>query len=347
MINRVLIDGRVLKHKAVTGVERYSIEVISGLKKLAPDNIDTIVPQFNNRYLQHIWEHTILPKKASDYKVLFCPANICPIFKPKGVKFITTVHDISFMDYPQSFRLAYRVYYKMLTEKILRISDFLITVSHFSKNRIIEQYPFTKDKISVIYSGINDLFFQRDGIRRDGDFILYVGNLNKIKNFIGVLRAFSKIYKKINKRLIVIGMKPDTMRLDSEIKNIIGSIPKGFIELKGQINDVKILKSFYGRAFVFLFPSLYESFGFPPLEAMACGCPVVVSNRGALPEICGDAALYADPLNIDDVCDKIVMLEKDDELRLKLIKKGRERSKKFSWQESTAKHMLLIKEFLQ
>ncbi len=346
MDNRVLIDGRVLKHKAVTGVERYSIEVINGLKKLAPDDIDIVFPQSNNRYLQHIWEHTILPKRASDYKVLFCPANMCPIFKPKGVKFITTIHDISFIDYPQSFSLAYRMYYTMLTKNILKISDFLITVSHFSKNRIIEQYPFTKDKISVIYSGINDLFFQRDDIHGDGDFILYVGNLNKIKNFLGVLRAFSKIYKKINKKMIVVGMKPNTMRLDSEIKNVIGSIPKGFIEFKGQINDVKILKSFYKRAFVFLFPSFHESFGFPPLEAMASGCPVIVSNRGALPEICGSAALYVDPLNIDDVCDKIVMVEKNDELRLKLIEKGKERSKKFSWQESSAKHMLLIKEFL-
>ena len=346
MDNRVLIDGRVLKHKAITGVERYSIEVINGLKKLAPDDIDIVFPQSNNRYLQHMWEHTILPKRASDYKVLFCPANMCPIFKPKGVKIITTIHDISFMDYPESFSFTYRMYYKMLTKKISKTSDFLITVSHFSKNSIIEQYPFTKDKISVIYSGINDVFFQRDDIHRDGDFILYVGNLNKIKNFIGVLRAFSKIYKKIDKKLIVVGMKPDTMRLDSEIKSVIGNIPKGFIEFKGQINDVKILKSFYKRAFVFLFPSFHESFGFPPLEAMASGCPVIVSNRGALPEICGDAALYADPLNIDDVCDKIVMMEKNDEIRLKLIEKGKERSKKFSWQESAAKHMLLIKEFL-
>lgn len=346
MANKVLIDGRVLKHKAITGVERYSVEVINGLKKIAPNDMDIVFPQSNNRYLQHIWEHTVLPKKASNYKVLFSPANMCPAIKPKDVKFITTVHDISFIDHPHSFSFMYRLYYKTLTEKILRNSDFIITVSHFSKNRIIEQYPFTKNKISVIYSGINDVFFQDDGIRRDGDFILYVGNLNKIKNFIGVLRAFSKIYKKINKKLIVIGMKTETMRLDSDIENIIGSIPKGLVEFKGQINDVEILKSFYRRAFVFLFPSFYESFGFPPLEAMASGCPVVVSNRGALPEICGDAALYADPLNVDDICDKIIEVEKSEDLRLKLIEKGKERSKKFSWQKSAAKHMLLIKGFL-
>ena len=340
-----LIDGRVLKHKAISGVERYSIEIANSLKSAMHDEIDIALPNSKNRWLQHIWEHTILPKKASNYKVLFCPANICPAIKPPRIKFVTTIHDLSFKYYPSSFSFGYKLYYNTFTPLTIKLSDMIITVSYFEKRMISARYPLIKEKINVIYSGVDSEFFKEETPEKE-NYILYVGNLSKRKNFEGLLDAFKRIYRLIDKKLIVAGMKPDIMKLDKRVRDLINEIPKEYIEFKGQTNDKPQLATLYRKAHAFVFPSFYESFGFPPLEAMACGCPVVVSNRGALPEICGDAALYVDPLNIDDICDKIIMLEKDDELRLKLIKKGKERSQKFSWQESAAKHMLLIKEFL-
>ncbi len=342
----VLIDGRVLKHGAISGVERYTIEIVDGLKAIMPDAIDVAVPSVKNGWQQHLWEHTSLYAKSSRYKLLFCPANVCPIIKPKGVKFITTIHDLSFLDYPDSFSLSYRLYYNLLTERVLKLSDAVITVSNFEKNELIRRYPLIKEKIYVIYSGVSKEFLNCSVNHKKEDYILYVGNLSKIKNFHGLVKAFNIVYKDIGKRLIVVGVKPKIMKLDDSVEKILADIPDEYIEFRGQINDIDTLKELYKNASVFLFPSLYESFGFPALEAMACGTPVIASNRAAMPEICKDAALYVDPLNIDDICDKISILNSKTDLRTGLIEKGKARAKLFSWNKTVNKHIRLFEQLL-
>ncbi len=310
-----------------------------------PNKAEVFLPQSSNRYIQHLWEHTILPSKASKYKVLFCPANICPTYKPKNTKFVTTIHDLSFLYYPESFSKSYRVYYKAVTPRILDLSDIIITVSNYEKNMISLLYPLIKQKINVIYSGVDEVFFEDKEVKK-GDYILYVGNLSERKNFAGLLKAFGRIYKEIDKKLVVVGMKPDIMRLGKNIKNILENIPKDYIEFKGQINDKRVLSSIYSKALAFVFPSFYESFGFPPLEAMASGAPVIVSSRGALPEICGDAAIYVDPSKSDSIAEGIVKVVKNKNLRHSLIEKGKERAKVFRWSKSIEKHKELLEELL-
>jgi len=342
----ILIDGRALKHGAISGVERYTIEIANGLKSLMTNEIDIAMPSFANRCLQHLWEHSVLPKKAEKYRLLFCPANICPIVKPKGIKFVTTIHDLSFLDYPDSFSLPYKLYYNLFTERVLRLSDVIITVSNFEKNELIKRYPLIKEKIYVIYSGINKEFLDCNINYTKKDYILYVGNLSTRKGFHGLVKAFGRVYKDISKRLVVVGVKPKIMKLDSSVGKILEDIPNEYIEFKGQINDIVTLKKLYKNASAFLFPSLYESFGFPPLEAMACGCPVIASNRSAIPEICKDAALYIDPLNIDDFCDKLIYLNDNVAIRDNLIRKGVKRAKLFLWKKSVDKHAKLLRKLL-
>ncbi len=341
----ILIDGRALKHGAISGVERYAIEITNGLKS-AMDKIDTAIPTSNNRWKQHIWEHTILPGRARKYKLLFCPANLCPMVKPKNVKFITTIHDLSFLNYPRSFSFSYRFYYKLVTERVLKLSDAIITVSNFEKNELIKQYPIIKNKIYTIYSGINEEFLNCNIDYEKDDYILYVGNLSERKNFHGLVKAFSMVYKEIGKKLIVIGTKPRIMKLNTAVKAILTNIPDRYIEFKGQVNDVGTLKRYYRKASAFVFPSFYESFGFPALEAMACGAPVIASNSSAMPEICGNAALYINPLNVDDICDKITHLNNNTDLRNNIIKKGKARSNLFSWNKTVDEHKKLIYRFL-
>ncbi len=343
--NKILIDGRVLKHGAITGVERYAIEITRGLKKSLKEKVDISEPSAHNSYIQHLWEHALLPKIASHYRVLFSPANICPIYKPKDTIYITTVHDLSFAYYPQSFSMSYRLYYSALTPRVLNLSDVIITVSRFERDMISLKYPLIKSKINVIYSGIDDVFF-REGIAKKGDYILYVGNLSKRKNFEGLLEAFKNIYKEIDKKLVVVGMKPEIMRLSKRVEELIKTIPDEFLEFKGQINDKQKLADIYRKALAFVFPSFYESFGFPPLEAMASGTPVIVSGRAALPEICSDAAVYVDPENADSIAEAIVKVVKDKALQLYLIEKGKKRAQKFLWSNSIEKHRELLEAFL-
>jgi len=341
----ILIDGRVLKHKATTGVERYAEEIISGLRNSLSDKIDVAMPESNSRYLQHLWEHIALPAKATNYKILFCPANICPLYKPKYTKFITTIHDLSFLYYPESFSRSYKLYYKSITPRVLKLSDIVVTVSNYEKNMISLRYPLIKDRINVIYSGVDVAFFaeEEEEVKKE-DYILYVGNLSERKNFAGLLDAFRGCYKELNKRLVVVGMTPGIMRLSKRVQEILKEIPEEYIEFKGQINDKYTLSSIYRKASVFVFPSFYESFGFPPLEAMASGTPVVVSNRGALPEICGDAVFYVDPEDHDSIAYGMLKVAKDGILSKNLIEKGKHRAEMFKWSESVKKHVELLRE---
>ena len=340
----LLIDGRILKHKNITGVERYATNVIHGLRRVFPD-MDLAVPNSKNRFFQHLWEHSTLPLKASKYRLLFCPANVCPILKPKSTRFLTTIHDLSFMYYPDSFSFSYRTYYNITTPMTLRLSDAIITVSKFEKDMISSRYPFTRNKIHVIHSGVDDEFFKPAKTKKD-DYILYVGNLTKRKNFEGLLVAFKKVYRSLGRKLVIVGVKPDIMKSGRNANDLLKSIPPEFIELKGQINDKSVLADIYAKATAFVFPSFYESFGFPPLEAMASGTPVIASNRGALPEICSDAAYYVDPFNPDSMADAMLKLAKDNRLREHLIEKGKRRAQQFSWSNSIKAHKALIEALL-
>ena len=343
--NKILIDGRVLKHGAITGVERYAIEITRGLKKSLKKKVDIAEPSARNRYIQHLWEHALLPRMASRYRVLFSPANICPIYKPKDTTYITTIHDLSFAYHPESFSQSYRLYYSALTPRILSLSDAIITVSQFERDMISLKYPLIKSKINVIYSGIDDVFFKNGSVEKN-DYILYVGNLSKRKNFEGLLKAFKKVYRAIDRKLVVVGMKPEIMKLSKGVEELIKTIPDEYLEFKGQINDKQKLADIYRKALAFVFPSFYESFGFPPLEAMASGTPVIVSGRAALPEICSDAAVYVDPENADSIAEAIVKVVKDKALQLNLIEKGKKRAQKFLWSNSIEKHRELLEAFL-
>jgi glycosyltransferase involved in cell wall biosynthesis len=114
----------------------------------------------------------------------------------------------------------------------------------------------------------------------------------------------------------------------------------------GYINDINELTNIYQKALIFVFPSVYESFGFPPLEAMACGCPVVVSNVASLPEVCGDAAYYVDPYSVESIAEGIYNVLTDESLRQSLIKKGLERAKLFSWEKAAKEHLKVFEEVL-
>jgi len=341
---KLLIDGRVLKHTNITGVERHGIELLRALNRCKV-KYDLALPPFHNRYFQHFWEHTALAFRARNYDLLFSPGNIAPLWKPPKTKLVTTIHDLSFLDFPGSFSKTFRSYYSLLIPRIIKISDAVITPSQCQKEKIIERYPSAGEKIYNVPCFLSEKILHCNPILEKEEYILYVGSLNWRKNYQGAIQAFYKIMDRIPHRIVIVGGTSDIFRKDVGIKNILERIPDGRIEFKGYVDEKELL-GLYRKASLFIFPSFYEGFGLPPLEAMACGCPVVVSNATSLPEVCGDAAFYVDPYNVESIALGIHKVLAEEGLRKNLIEKGLERAKFFSEENTVQGHLRVFQEVL-
>ncbi len=275
-----------------------------------------------------------------------------PFFVP--CKFIVTIHDLILTKFktvrattlhPFIYELK-NLAYRTIIKRALNKSKKVLTVSEFTKNDVIEQFKIKPNKIEVIYEGVANLAKGRDSlfvakldnndVLRDYDinypFLLYVGNAYPHKNLDFLVTSFRKVYEKNNNlRLVLVGKE------DYFYKNIKQLVEKEFSNIQdkpvifsGYVPDDK-LEIFYKKALVYVFPSLYEGFGLPPLEAMAKGCPVLSSNVSSMPEILAEAALYFDPRDEKDFLNKLDLILKDKNLREKLVKAGEIRCRKFNW----------------
>lgn len=329
----LLFDCRVLTHKIYTGVENYAQQILDHMQGSC--SINRAKPRTSNKYIAHLWAHFVLPFLEGD--VIFCPANIAPIMIPKSKRLVVTIHDVAFLTYPQSFSKFFRLYYQLLVPFIIRRADKIITVSQYSKQKIEKFYPSAKGKIEVIYLGNNQKFHKLDNCPKKNQ-ILYVGSINERKNFKNVLKAFECISNP-QYRLLIVGNFSDNFLIDEENKVLLAfAKTQANIEFKCDVSNDELVK-LYNESKVFIFPSFYEGFGLPVLEAMACGTPVVCSNKSSLPEVGGDAVIYCDPYNIDDIKIKIELVLYNEVLQQKLISNGLERSQMFSWEQSAKQHI--------
>jgi glycosyltransferase involved in cell wall biosynthesis len=319
---KVLIDGRVLKHKYITGVERYTKELINAFDKIGFP-YEVALPESGNRFFRHLWFHFFLPFKSKKYDILFCPGNISPLFKFPGYKVVSTIHGLACLAFPHTYNRFFVLYYKYVIPKTLKNSDAIIVVSQSEKEQIFRNYPWYKNRIYVIPNGINDFFLSQKIIYEKENYILYVGSLNPVKNVEGIIKAFLMIKDNIPHSLVIAGPK---LRIFKKIKTKCHERIK-FVDNLAENELINL----YKKAAVFVFPSFYEASPFPPFEAMACGCPVVASAIPSLIERCGDAAVYCNPYDIRDISEKILMILKNKKLCDELINKGINRVKNFSW----------------
>ena len=337
---KIVFDARVLTHKTYTGVENYTEKILEKLKEII--GIVLVKPFRKNRYLAHLWNHFVLPFKKGD--ILFCPANIAPIYVPKSKKLILTVHDVAFKTYPQSFSSFFRFYYNFIIPINIKRADKIITVSNYSKKEIEKYFPFAKDKIEVVCLGV-DKQFKHLNIEKKSQ-ILYVGSINERKNFKGVIKAFESLKAK-NYQLLVVGNFFDNFQLDEATKQLINKAKESEnIRFLSNVTNNELVK-LYNESKLFVFPSFYEGFGFPVLEAIACGTPVITSNVSSLPEVGGDAVLYCNPNDIDDIAKKMEMVLKDEALQQKMIEKGLQRAKLFTWEKAAKEHIKVFEEVRQ
>jgi len=162
---------------------------------------------------------------------------------------------------------------------------------------------------------------------------------------LNTLKAFSLVVNEIPHKLIIVGSKDSGLPIEEEINEVLEKIPSDRVIFTGKLSDEEIIE-LYNKSEFFVFPSLYEGFGFPPLEAIACGCPVIVSNVSSLPETVGYAGLFVDPYNPEDIANKMVLLAGSENLRNELREKGFERVKNFSWDKAAKEHVDVFKEVL-
>jgi len=315
-------------------------------------------PNFKKVLANYRWygikEQILLPLKLKKYKldlVHFTHFNV-PIFY-RG-KFIVTIHDLILRHFPTSrkdlrnflFYPLKELAYKIAFGKAIRRAEKIIAVSQYTKDDILKYYPakdgagkINPDKIKVIYEGVQceevrppqiDVNIRRSNLQK---YLLYVGNAYPHKNLERLILAFKKLVDDgLDYQLVLVGGEDYFYRkLKLKIENWKLKIKDGII-FAGFMSDDD-LDALYRNANLYAFPSLYEGFGLPPLEAMARGVPVVSSNATCLPEILGDAAFYFNPLDIDDMARVIKETLSSDRARKALIQKGFEQIKKYSWRK--------------
>lgn len=223
-------------------------------------------------------------------------------------KLVVTIHDVFHLVMPQFVEgIHKRTYAKFMFKMVEVKANKIIAVSRFTANELKKQVGIPLERISVIYNGIDEEWFnvKRGTKIHDKPFILYVGNVKPHKNLVTLIKAFLKVKDKVDYDLIIVGKKEGFITGDNEVKKFVDKEDKRII-FTGFV-DNSLLKQYYKQASIFVFPSLYEGFGLPPLEALAAGCPrVICSNAAALPEVCGDMVEYFEPLDVKSLADKIL-----------------------------------------
>jgi glycosyltransferase involved in cell wall biosynthesis len=310
-----------------------------GFKKPNVQRIQTRSSIFS---LSEQWE--IVRKIPSDSRFFWSPNYNFPILY-KG-KLLVTVHDVFHLANPQFVFGSHRRFYaKFMFKKLVGRANEILCVSRFTKGELLKWAGGDAGKMNVIHNGVDPSWLKVEKKVRPHPkpYFLFVGNVKPHKNLGRLLRAFAFLKDRIPHDLILAGKKEGFITGDLKvIKEAEGFGDR--VQFTGMLDDEQ-LRQFYAYADLLVFPSLYEGFGLPPLEAMAGGTPVACSNAASLPEVCGDAVLYFDPYQPRDMAEKIEKALTDIPLRERLIKKGMEQVVQFTW-EKTATETVKVMERL-
>lgn len=359
---RIGIDGRAAKWYRGTGIGTYTYQLIKCL-----NNIDSInnyllfMPESfkNDIYLKknfkldnapqsdkiNFWEQINIPNIIKNNKIdlYHVPQNGVGLPINKNCRFIITLHDVIPYRMPETVSNRYLKIFSEYIPKIVPLCDGIITVSNFSKKDIVKSFNFPENKIYVTHLASEDIYKPMDKrISRyvarkyysiTEDYILYVGGFSPRKNILGLIDSFSKLITSYKKPLflVIAGKKGESYNIYKERTEKLNISDKvlfpGFI-------SIEHLPYIYNAANLFVYPSFYEGFGLPPIEAMACGIPVITSNTTSLPEVVGKGALLINPLNKTNLCEAMLEVLSDNNLKNKLISSGIKRASELSWKKT-------------
>lgn len=371
---KIAIDIRPIMDPKPKGVGHYTLNILKNLLEI--DNTNEYIlfynqskkvklPPFLVNYKDKIkikafhypnklinlslrfFKYPKIDKLLDEPDIFFSPnLNFFAFSKNSKTKKILTIHDLSYKIYPEFFSAKGNFWHKLLEKNIYKF-DKLITISQNTKRDLINQYKIPEEKFEVIYSGINSDKFSQEYSEKEKQilknkynlpekYIFFLATFEPRKNIESLIQSFNIIRKKLNIKLVLAGAKGWK---NSSIFEFIKKSPNNQDILVLDYVEDKDKAFLYQNAALFLFPSFYEGFGFPPLEAMSAGCPVVAGLNSSLPEICGKAALLVNPYSLKEISQASIQILTDSQLRNHLIEQGFLQSKKFSWQ-NTAKNML-------
>lgn len=276
------------------------------------------------------WEQTALPWHARS-GTLLCLSGSAPLLG--GVR-IPTLHDAALYLHAHAYSWKFAAWYRLLFSTITRQAPLALTVSSHAARELSHHLPGRS--FEVVYNAAEHIRqFEAEpsvlatlGVPAQG-YLLAVASFNPTKNLKALVAAYARLRPSARLPLVIVG---GGNRAVFNADGAQESLPSGII-FAGPVSDGQ-LRALYENALAFVFPSLYEGFGIPPIEAMHCGCPVIASKASAIPEVCGDAALYFDATDTQDIARAIERIVDDSDLRAELVLRGKARSAQFSWQSS-------------
>tara|TARA_B100000795_G_scaffold224745_1_gene180253 strand:- start:10 stop:1140 length:1131 start_codon:yes stop_codon:yes gene_type:complete len=373
---RIAINTRLLLKGKLEGIGWYTYETLSRIVKTHPEhefffifdrpfsnefifekNVTPIVlgPPTRHPILWYIWFELRLPK-------LLKKLNIDLFLSPDGflslaskIPSVAVIHDINFEHHPKDLKFSHSKFYRIFFKKYAHKANRIVTVSNYSKLDISKTYDVNKAKIDVSLNGVNSLFHpielsEQINIQKQysqgKEYFLFVGALHPRKNIKRLLVAFDLFKTETNSKnkLLIVGAK---MWWNRDLKEAFENLThKDEVFFTGR-KSLPELKLLYASAQAFCFVPYFEGFGIPILEAMRCGCPVITSNCTAMPEVAGEAAILVNPFNIEDIKNAMIIVEKDNDLRVKLSKKGLIHSQNFSWNKTANALWASINKVLQ
>jgi glycosyltransferase involved in cell wall biosynthesis len=363
------IDGNEANVQNRVGISEFAYQLLlqfykhseSGLKKQIylkteplnglPESSDA----WNYRVLKpgKLWTQWRLPLDLFMHHprpdVFFSPTHYAPRFSP--VPTVISVMDVSYLRFPELFNKSDLYQLRNWTAYSIKNAAKVLTISNSSKDDIIKAYNVSPEKVVTVYPGIKETVTLEPKIygmnqlqskyNISDKFILFVGTLQPRKNISRLIEAFSKLDEKGGLDLVIIGKRGWLYEEILEAPKKYG-VEERVKFLEGVTDDE--LNVFYKHALCYVLPSLYEGFGLPVLEAMKHDCPVITSNSSSLPEAGGDAALYVDPEDVDDITAKIQQLVASKALREELIAKGKKQVTKFSWEKAARETMDVLRQ---
>lgn len=351
------IDGHVLGDRSGGNetyyrnlIEHFSGDQCKNIILFVSKNCDVSKLNFSGKIVRFkssnafVRNYIELPWLSLKYKLkvlhlqYFVPfIRFCPV--------VTTIHDISFEHFDNIFTKKDYFLQKHLIPYAAKKSKTIFTVSEYSKKDIIEHYRVPEENVVVTYNGISSYFKKLDNTEDDKmdllekydvpeKYILCVGNLQPRKNIKRLLQAYIKFKKETNADipLVIVGKK--AWMFEGIFEDVVNNGLEKQVILTDYVSDKDLVK-IYNQATIFVYPSIFEGFGLPVAEAMACGVPVVTSNVTSIPEVAGDACLLFDPYDVDSISESIVKMYFDEELRKNCIEKGFNQVKNFNWDNTS------------
>jgi glycosyltransferase involved in cell wall biosynthesis len=372
---KIGIDARMYS-SGFTGIGRYTFELIRNLAKLDQENEFVIFlnsPEFENfrppasnfRKVKVNASHYSLREQTAFLRILnkekldlvhFTHFNSPLLYRGK---YVTTIHDLTLSFFPgkKMNDWLHRAAYNLVLKKGVKKAAKIVAVSANTKKDLIELLKTPGEKIEVVWNGVGREFtptvsteLSRKQLEKDFDikksYLLYTGVWRDHKNILGMLEAVAQLARdtSFDGELIITG-KANPVYAPEIFSKVKALGLEKTVVFTGLVSD-EDLRKLYQNARVFVFPSFYEGFGLPPLEAMSCGIPVVASNSSSIPEVCGGAAEFFDPKNISEMSEKIWKVWNDESVRKRLIERGEKRVMDFSWREMGEETLNVYREVL-